>query len=78
MEPKIGYLARDIEYALFRLGYTGKSEASIRRYARKNGLAVQRDSGFQKTYLIPISNLEKLLEGLEIPIRTKDLLEELY
>ena len=76
-----GYLALDVKTALDEIYGVAPSERRIREYAKKNGLAVKQQIttiGASKfCHIIPENKLEKLLEGMNIPVRVEDVLTEL-
>ncbi len=80
MVEKFGYLASDIRYGLWNLPiptHIIPSESKIRKYAKKHNLVIQIGRGIHKSYIVPGSRLEELLNGLEIPVRCNDLVESM-
>ena len=75
----LGYTALTISNALCEIYDNSPSEGAIKKYATAHKLS--RPYTTKKGNIInfiPEANLEKLLSGMEIPVRTNDLVECLY
>ena len=74
----VGYSPKHLAAALHELDLIGFSDGRIRKYALDNGLSVtHRMKSGAITHLIPEGNLDGLIDGMGIPVRSLDLYNSL-